>query len=229
MKPYFETKNGKLYHGDCLEVMQELDVKADLCLTDPPYGIGEDGKKNHSRSVLAKTTKFTPKNWDKRPLNKEQFKYICKSSKNQILFGGNYFVDFLYSTNCWIVWDKDNGNTDFADCELAWTSFKTAVRKFKWKWQGMLQEKGGKQKEKRYHPTQKPVALMKWCLEKYSQPNDLILDPFFGSGTTGIACELLGRKWIGIELDEEYCEIAAKRIEKASKQHALFDNKGDKQ
>jgi site-specific DNA-methyltransferase (adenine-specific) len=203
--------------------MKQLDIKADLCLCDPPYGIGEDGKSNHSRGCMAETTKFVPKDWDNKPLSKEQFLQIQACSKNQIIFGGNYFVDFLHSTNCWIVWDKDNGATDFADCELAWTSFNTAVRKFKWRWQGMLQEKGGSQKEKRVHPTQKPVELMKWCLEKYSKTGDLILDPFAGSGTTAIACELLGRRWILIEQDEDYCEIAAKRIEKASKQFSLFE------
>lgn len=224
-KCYFSTNNGVLLHGDCLEVMKELDIKADLCLTDPPYGIGEDGKSNHSRGCIAETTKFTPKDWDNKPLSKEQFLQMRESSINQIIFGGNYFVDFLHSTSCWIVWDKDNGATDFADCELAWTSFNSAVRKFKWRWQGMLQEKGGSQKEKRYHPTQKPVELMKWCLEKYSKTGDLILDPFAGSGTTAIACELLGRRWVLIEQDESYCAIAAKRIDKASKQFQLFEGK----
>ncbi len=225
IKPYFSTKQGDLFHGDCLEVMKELDVKADLCLTDPPYGIGAYSTGAMGGGVLTSQSRYKATEWDNKPMSIEQYQQILLSSINQIIFGGNYFVDFLNSSPCWIVWDKDNGNNNFADCELAWTSFNTAVRKFKWRWQGMLQEKGGKQKEKRYHPTQKPVELMKWCLEKYSKTGDLVLDPFAGSGTTAVACELLGRRWILIEQDLDYCRIAAKRIKKASEQFGLFEGK----
>lgn len=224
MTPYYETKLGKLYHGDCLKVMQELDVKADLCLTDPPYGIGAYSTGTMGGRGLASQSSYKATDWDSEIPPQAIFELIKFQCCNSIIFGGNYFAEYLRNSPCWLVWDKDNGKTYFADCELAWTSFKTAVRKFRFKWQGMLQEHMGKQKEKRYHPTQKPVPLMKWCLENYSKESDLILDPFFGSGTTGVACELMNRRWIGIELDEEYCEIAAKRIEEASKQHALFDD-----
>lgn len=120
-------------------------------------------------------------------------------------------ISFYRRLPAGIVWDKVNGKNDFADCELAWTSFDSAVRKFEFKWHGMLQE-DMKHKEKRYHPTQKPVKLFMQIIEKYSQPTDLILDPFLGSGTTAIACQKTGRHWIGIEREAAYCEIARKRI-----------------
>lgn len=120
-------------------------------------------------------------------------------------------MENLGNSSCWIVWDKDNGKTDFADCELAWTSFPTAVRKFKWKWQGMLQEVMG-DKEVRQHPTQKPLPLIKWILTKYSKDTDLIFDPFMGSWTTARACMDLGRNFIGAELSSEYCEVGRQRL-----------------
>lgn len=117
-----------------------------------------------------------------------------------------------------MVWDKDNGESFFADCELAWTSFDTAVRKFKWKWNGMLQEQMGKNKEERVHPTQKPLELMKWCLQNYSKENDLIFDGFLGSGSTILAAKHLKRNFIGIEISKDYCKIAEDRL----KQEMLF-------
>jgi len=202
----------KIICGDCLEVMKGIPDKAiDLVLTDPPYGIKESNEKNRTRARLAKTTDFGHYDWDKQKVKKEYFEEIRRVSKNQVIFGGNYYASILGDSSCWLVWDKDNGKNDFADCELAWTSFKTAVRKFKWRWKGMLQE-DMKNKEKRVHPTQKPLPLFKWILEKYSQPNDVILDPFLGSGTTAVACLELNRHFIGIELSSEYCEIAKKRI-----------------
>ena len=202
----------KVICGDCLEVMKEIpDKTVNLVLTDPPYGIKESNEKNRTRARLAKTTDFGHYDWDKQKVKKEYFEEIRRVSKNQVIFGGNYYASILGDSSCWLVWDKDNGKNDFADCELAWTSFKTAVRKFKWRWKGMLQE-DMKNKEKRVHPTQKPLPLFKWILEKYSQPNDVILDPFLGSGTTAVACLELNRHFIGIELSSEYCEIAKKRI-----------------
>jgi site-specific DNA-methyltransferase (adenine-specific) len=154
------------------------------------------------------------------PPSKEIFTEIFRISKNQIIFGGNYFIEYLKNGPCWLVWDKDNSG-NFADCELAWTSFDTAVRKFTWRWNGMLQQ-DMKHKEKRYHPTQKPIPLFEQILRMYSKPTDLILDPFLGSGTTAIACEQLGRKWIGIEKEPKYCEIARERIKQADKTSLLF-------
>jgi site-specific DNA-methyltransferase (adenine-specific) len=212
-----------IINGDCLVEMKQFPDKCfDLCLTDPPYGIGEaagknqsrggrtgfDGKKKSARKMVA-ATDYGNSSWDDAPPSPEVFAEIFRVSKNQIIFGGNFFG--LPASPCWPVWDKDNGNNDFADCELAWTSFKSAVRKFKHRWNGMLQE-DMKHKEKRYHPTQKPVKLFMSILEKYSEPGDLILDPFLGSGTTAIACQKTGRHYLGIEQNSEYCDIARRRI-----------------
>lgn len=136
---------------------------------------------------------------------------MMRISKNQIIFGGNYFVEYLKNSSCWLVWDKDNGESFFADCELAWTSFRTAVRKFKWRWYGMLQE-DMKNKEYRFHPTQKPVELMKWVLQNYSVEGQTILDPYLGSGSVAVACKELNRNYIGIEISDYYCKIAEERL-----------------
>jgi len=209
-KPYYETPLGKLYHGDCLEIMPQLEP-VDLVLTDPPYGKGFDTMKKISVSNKAKVGNYDFSDWNNKPPQPEFFKLI-KKNKNQIIFGGNYFVEWLYNSPCWLVWNKDNtGN--FADCELAWTSFKTATRIIKYRWNGMLKEAP----EKRYHPTQKPAGLFMWILNKYGSENWTTLDTHLGSGTTAIACERLKRKWIGIEIEEKYCEIAAKRIEREVK------------
>ena len=143
---------------------------------------------------------------------------MIRISKNQIIFGGNYFTAHLPPSSCWLVWDKDNAESFFADCELAWTSFPKAVRKFKWRWFGMLQEQMGANKEYRFHPTQKPLELMKWCIENYSKESNLIFDGFLGSGSTILAAKYLKRNFIGIEISKEYCEIAESRL----KQEMLF-------
>ena len=141
---------------------------------------------------------------------------LLRVGKETILFGGNYYADLLPPSSSWIVWDKMNTG-DFADCELAWTSHRRAVRKFTYMWNGFLRQ----MPEKRYHPTQKPLALMMWILKNYTNPNDTILDPFAGSGTTGVACVLTGRKFIGIETDKGYYKIAEKRISEAKLEFGL--------
>jgi len=177
-------------------------------LTDPPYGIGEANGKNKSRGCLAQSKDFGIASWDDSPISQDLIDLIIDVSMHTILFGGNYYR--LNPSPCWIVWDKDNGSTDFADCELAWTNFPTAVRKYKWKWQGMLQE-ALTPKDYRYHPTQKPSGLFSAIIADYSQQGETILDPFLGSGTTAYCAKKLNRKCIGIEIEEKYCEIAAKR------------------
>lgn len=221
MQPYFKTNLGELYHADCRNILRHMaNNEVDLVLTDPPYGIGEAAGKNKSRGTSKqseKNRKGTPipskdfgwLSWDNEPPSFALIELMREVSHNQVIFGGNYFR--LPPTPCWIVWDKKNGNNDFADCELAWTSFSSAVRMIRYRWAGMLQE-NMKEKEVRHHPTQKPVAVMRWILEKYANPEHVILDPFMGSGTTAIACEQLGIKWIGVEREEQYCEIAAKRL-----------------
>ena len=188
------------------------DNAIDLVLTDPPYGILQIAHRTIGGSKLAKTKDYGDMSWDEFIPTKEYFEEMMRISKNQIIFGGNYFIEYLYNTSCFIVWDKDNSG-NFADCELAWTSFKTSVRKFKWRWNGMLQENMGKHKEQRYHPTQKPLELMRWCLENYAKDSQLIIDPFGGSGTTARACKDMGKDFIIIDKEKKYCEIMEKRLE----------------
>ena len=133
-------------------------------------------------------------------------------SKNQIMWGGNYFLDNLGATPCMIVWDKRRRGLNFADCEIAWTSFKSPSRIFEFKWNGMLQE-DMKEKEKRIHPTQKPVALYEWILKNYAKEGDKILDTHVGSGSSRIACEKLGFDFVGYEIDEYYWQEQEKRFQ----------------
>ncbi|MGD8786216.1 MAG: site-specific DNA-methyltransferase [Phycisphaerales bacterium] len=216
-KIFHREPAGVIICADCLEILPLLPEKSiDLVLTDPPYGIGETGNKNASRGCLAISRNYNYANWDKRP-NGTCFNEIYRVSINQIIWGGNYFVEDLKDSSGWLVWDKDNGKTDFADCELAYTSFKIAARKIKHRWQGMLQEYMGKQKELRCHLTQKPLRLIRWCISEIDgrlgdAGSRTILDPFLGSGTTAVAAKQLGRKFIGIEKKPKYCQIAVERL-----------------
>ena len=208
----------KIICGDCLEVMKKLPDKCvDLVLTDPPYGI-DIGKMNFTNSTtggVCKRNDYKGKaDWDKTTPTKEYFDEIIRISREQIIFGGNYFTEYLPSSGCWLVWDKrtdDKYSNDFADLEMAWTSFKKPSRIIRYLWSGMLQG-NMKDKEKREHPTQKPVPVIKQILNKFSDANDTILDPFLGSGTTAVAAAQLGRNFIGIEISKEYCDIAEQRL-----------------
>lgn len=196
-----------LYRGDCLDIMPTLGT-VDAVVTDPPYGVGENHKKVASREKSAKPVDYGEFSWDNKPCSPEIIALIRSISDKQIIFGGNYFA--LPPTSCWLVWDKQNGSNDFADCELAWTNLQKAVRRIYWRWNGMIR----KGNDVRQHPTQKPVGVMEWCLG-FLLDSQTILDPLMGSGTTGVACVNLGRKFIGIELDQKYFDIACKRIEGA--------------
>ena len=199
---------------DCMEFMRGVPDKFySLAVTDPPYGIGEDGLKNHSRGKIAKPTMYTPKQWDSFAPDKVYFSELKRVSKNQIIFGANHFIENIPDSNspCWIIWDKENGENDFADCELAWTSFNTAVRRFKFKWQGMLQG-DMKNKETRIHPTQKPIALYDWLLSNYAKPGDTILDTHMGSQSSRISAHKAGLDFTGCELDPEYFEQGNERF-----------------
>jgi len=207
MHPYYQDSHCTIYLGDCREILSELE-KVDLVLTDPPYGIDVGNQTMGKGGGIAEKIDYGVNNWDKTVINWDlMWKLICLGG-NAIVFGGNYYP--MPPSSKWFVWDKDNGETDFADSELAWTNLKGAVRNFKFKWQGMLQE-NMKNKEWRQHPTQKPVPLMRWCIEQAPDPQT-ILDPFMGSGTTLRAAKDLNRKCIGIEIEEKYCEIAVKRL-----------------
>lgn len=203
----------KVFNIDCLEYMKTLpDKYFDLCIADPPYGLGECGLKNHSRSRLAKSKMYTPKNWDFQTLPKDFFDEILRVSKNAIIWGANHFISKLpYDSSCWIVWDKENEKSDFADCELAWTNYNSAVRKFTFRWAGMLQG-NMKHKEERIHPTQKPVALYSWILDNYAKEGYKIFDPFRGSGSSRIASYMKGFDFYACELDKEYYDAQEKRF-----------------
>ena len=207
------------------------DNYVDLAIVDPPYGIGIGSKvvgdnPFGSKAVrmggqqIAEATVY--KGFDDSQIpNGKYFNEGFRISKNQIIWGGNYFLDYLGKASCMIVWDKDNSG-NFADCEIAWTSFDTASRIFKYRWNGMLQE-NMKRKEKRIHPTQKPVALYKWLLQNYAKEGDLILDTHMGSGSSYIACLDMGFDYIGYEIDADYFKAIEDWVYHFTRQEALFD------
>ena len=216
--------DAELYCGDCLEILPTLD-KVDAVVTDPPYGIGEaagkaktrtSGLSSAQRGADAFRKDYGDDDWDDKTLD-EELKTAMRLAQWLIVFGGNYYD--LPPTSCWLVWDKLNGNTDFADCELAWTNLKKAVRKKAYLWNGCMREE---RHIARTHPTQKPVGIMEWAVEHLPHKAQTILDPFMGSGTTGVACMNLGRKFIGIELEPKYFDIACERIDQAQRQGRLF-------
>ena len=224
-----EIGNAILYLGDCMEILPILD-KVDAVITDPPYGIGESSKKvasrqrknNSNSKALADQRNYGEFSWDVMPPPDDLIELIRTKGQFQAFFGGNYFT--LPPTSCWLVWDKLNGNNDFADCELAWTNWPKAVRRLQWRWNGMIRQGN----EERYHPTQKPLEVMKWVIELCPK-SETILDPFMGSGTTGVASIQLGRKFIGIEREPKYFDIACQRIEQAVAQGQLFEPEPMKQ
>jgi site-specific DNA-methyltransferase (adenine-specific) len=207
----------EIIHGDCLDVLRGMpDASVDAVVTDPPYGIKADrrqrarGGKQHGRAMAA-SRDYGATSWDDARPSADVFREMLRVGRDAVVFGGNYFADLLPPSSSWIVWDKDNGTNNYADFELAWTSHKRAARKVRWRWHGMLQEPGHP-KDVRVHPTQKPLGLMLWVIENYTKPGDLILDPYAGSGTTGLACQMLGRRFIGIEREAEYVEIINRRL-----------------
>lgn len=215
------------YNMDCMDGMKEFpDKYFDLAIVDPPYGIEQGGDANHTRSVIATSKKYHTFKDTKSP-DKDYFSELRRVSKNQIIFGANHFIDKIpIPSSCWLVWDKENGKNDFADCELAWTSFGKAVRKFAFRWQGMLQG-DMKNKERRIHPTQKPVALYKWILANYANDGDLILDTHVGSASSLIACEDMGFRYVGFEIDEVYYRESKERLENHKTQVSIADLMAD--
>lgn len=205
-----------LYLGDCLEVMPTLG-EFDAVVTDPPYGIGAYSSGSMGGGVLARKSEYEATTWDNAPASKEAIDAAIEASNQQVIFGGNYFD--LPPSRCWLVWDKLTGKNNFADAELAWTNLDAAVRLKRHKWQGMLRD--SERNVPRVHPTQKPVVVMEWAIG--ITDGDTVIDPFMGSGTTGVACVNLGRSFTGIELEPKYFDIACKRIEEAYKQPRLFE------
>jgi len=211
---------------DNMELMSRYpDNYFDLAIVDPPYGIDASqtfaGEKRKSGKGAALKSKFIKKDWDKEIPSKEYFDELIRVSKNRIIWGGNYFCNMLENSQCWIVWDKNNGTTKFADAELAYTSFDQATRIFKHTWNGMIQE-NMKNKQKRIHPTEKPFELYKFCLEKCAKPGYKILDTHLGSGSIAIACHDYGFELTACELDKDYFDSAIKRITDHVGQTKLF-------
>ncbi len=206
--------NATLYLGDCLEILPTL-PKVDAVITDPPYGIGEAAGKNASRMQLAKPKDYGNDSWDNEPISLALLSMVTDAGNHAIIFGGNYYP--MPAASKWLVWDKLNSG-DFADCELAWTNLPGAVRIFRHMWNGMIRDS---ERGERVHPTQKPVALMRWCLQQAGNPKSVI-DPFMGSSPVGIACHEIGAFYFGIEREPKYFDIACERIENAQRQQRMF-------
>jgi len=225
------TENIEITNECNMELMKRYpDKYFELAIVDPPYGIGasKDSRVGGSYTVNlgGKKTKvaakqYTAKDWDFKKPTKEYWCELKRVSKNQIVWGGNYFISHLLDSSCWLVWNKKNGENNNADCELAWTSFDTAVRMFDWKWNGFLQQNMSN-KQERIHPTEKPIELYKWLLDKYAKPNDKILDTHAGSASIAIACHDYGFNLTCCELDPEYYEKAVQRIKNHVSQQKLF-------
>lgn len=214
------------YLMDCMKGMKQFpDKYFDLAIVDPVYGDVTKGgymTNSVSTSKKAKTRLYHNSLWNQKKTDGDYFSELLRVSKNQIIWGGNYFANFLLSSQCWIVWDKRNGETNYADCELAWTSFDLATRIFSYRWQGMLQEPG-KKHEYRIHPTQKPIALYEWLLNKYAKDDDIILDTHVGSASSLIACHRTRHKFVGFEIDETYYKEAKDRLDAEMAQMTIYD------
>jgi len=205
--------------GDNLDVMAGMpDECVDLVLTDPPYGKKADKGTNGFGN--ASNNNYID-DWDNQRVSEESFRELFRISKNQIIFGANYYFDYLPPTNCFIVWDKIGGysfSNPFADVELLWTSFSSVAKKYEYVQQGFVR----KSKDVIVHPTQKPVGLVELILRDFSCPGSTVCDPFMGSGSTAIACIRTKCHYIGIELEQKYVDIARERIRQEQAQLKLF-------
>jgi len=211
----------EILQADSLSYMRSLpDNFVDLTLTDPPYGVGMAGHGKIGGGGKA----FTKCTWDDHRLDKAYMDEILRVSKNAIIFGGNYYADMLPPSRCWVVWFKKEGlpSNSFADAELAWTSFDQNTRVCSVRWNGWVKDLS-EHEEMTAHPTQKPLELMRWILDKYSNRGDLILDPFCGSGTTCVAAKQLGRNYIGVEINPLYVGISRDRCKDAQVEENIFD------
>jgi len=198
----------KIICGDCLDIIRDIPNKSVITITDPPYGKKAD--KGTNGFGATKNRRYAGE-WDTFIPPQEYFNEIFRISRHVIIFGGNYFAHLLPPSKCWLVWDKKGDiafQNPFADCELIYTSFTKPIKKYTFKQQGFITDS----KDERFHPTQKPSELLQTIILDWTQENDIILDPFIGSGTTAIACIKTKRNYIGIEKDEKYCEIARKRL-----------------
>ncbi len=220
-KPVLGAVPSVVYNEDCVEGLKRFSNNHfDLAIIDPPYGIDgtvEIGFGDTKSGRVNRPSKWGQKEWDKERPNKNYFDELTRVSKNQIIFGGNYFADLLPPSRCWIVWDKMQ-RVNQADAELAWTSFTNSVRVYQFhcsKLQGFMNPN-------RFHPTEKPISLYEWILDKYAKPNDLILDTHLGSGSSRIACHKAGLQFTGFEIDKDYYEAQEKRFKDFVSQLRMF-------
>ena len=213
------------YNMDCMEAMRQMPDNAfDLAVVDPVYGDVTQGgymKNLDSTAKLAKPIQYHLSLWNQEKTGKEYFNELFRVSKNQVIWGGNYFIEEISkNSQCWIVWDKENSGS-FADFEIAWTSFNKASRIYRFMWNGMIQG-NMKNKETRIHPTQKPVALYAWIFKNYAKPSDKILDTHLGSGSSRIAAYDAGLDFTGYEIDKTYFDKQEERFQKHTAQENLF-------
>ena len=224
------TPQSHAFLGDCMEGMAGFpDGYFDLAIVDPPYGIGHSvgaGKQSGQRfgNASARKGAYAIKDWDNAAPESRYFDLLNRKSKRFIIWGANHFIDnipFNINSPCWILWDKENGKNDFADGELALTNFESALRVFRFTWNGMIQH-DMKNKETRIHPTQKPVKLYKWLLKNYAKEGDKIFDPNMGIQSSRIAAYDMGFDYWGCELDPDYFNEGNKRFENFKLQQKLF-------
>ena len=207
MKPYYDRDGITIWHGRCEDVLPTVDpATVDLLLTDPPYGIDLDTNTS---------TRFGQKKWpgkvrervhgDNAPFDPSPLIAFQRA----VLFGANHYADKLPASPSWLVWDRQSGDSNTADAELAWTNLGGTVRTYRHLWNGLC-----RQSEVGFHvhPTQKPVSLMRWIVDRWTEPGDLVLGPYMGSGPVAQACHELGRRYVGIELVEDYCRVAVSRL-----------------
>ena len=206
----------ELLNCDCMEYMATVpDKYFDLAVVDVPYGIGENGDRNKSRCKLAIAKDYKAfAGGDVSAPEKTYFDELKRITKNQIIWGGNYFLDYLGATRCFCIWDKMNGTNPMADAELAWASFESSVRMFR-----MHHFSAGY--ERKIHPTQKPVALYEWLLTNYAKKGQRVFDSHLGSASSAIAAHYFGVDFVGCELDKDYFEAAKARFDMATKQLAM--------
>jgi site-specific DNA-methyltransferase (adenine-specific) len=207
------------YNIDCMDGMKEFpDKYFELAIVDPPYGIGVDGQKERYDAKVPKHSRkyHAQKNWDTEIPGASYFKELERVSKNQMIWGGNYFVKHLTQGHKgWIIWDKAQHGLTMSDCELAYSSFDTPTRIFTQNRVVLLQEQT-------IHPTQKPVKLYEWLLTHYAKPGDKILDTHVGSASSLVACHHLHFDYVGFEIDEDYYRMASERLEAEKAQTTLF-------
>lgn len=211
---------------DNMELMARYpDNYFDLAIVDPPYGSDniKGGYTSGKGGGVVKQKQYNNELWNQNAPEQKYFNELIRVSKNQIIWGANHFISLIpFDISCWLFWNKRNGAVSFSDGELAYTSFKTALRMFEYRWSGMLQE-NMKNKEIRIHPTQKPVQLYSWILDNYAEENDKILDTHLGSGSIALACHSRKFELTACELDKDYYDAAIKRIKQHTAQLTIFD------